>query len=85
MLISPETNLLREVNMQPYPIPHPVVRPLAENKVGLAWFDSDLEFSFSRWVAIHSFVEKEDPEMSGYVFDDSLLLISFDEKGNGTN
>jgi hypothetical protein len=72
--------------MQPYPIPHPVVRPLAENKARLAWFDSDLEFSFCRWVAIHSSAEKEDPEMSGYVFDDSLLLISFvDEKGNGTN
>jgi hypothetical protein len=75
-----------EVNMQPYPISDPVGRPVAEKNARLAWFNPDLESSFSRWVTIHSFVEKDDPELSGYVFDDSLLLVSFvDEKGNGTS
>ncbi len=69
--------------MQPYPISDPVGRPVAENKVRLAWFNSDLESSSSRWVVVHSFVEKDDRELSGYVFDDSLLLVSPDEKGNG--
>ncbi len=69
--------------MQPYPISDIVRRPQAEEKTRLAWFNTDLECSFSRWVATHSFVEKDDAELSGYVFDDSLLLVFPDEKGNG--
>lgn len=71
--------------MQAYPISDPVGRPKAEEKSRLAWFNSDLECSFGRWTVMHSFGEKEDPELSGYVFDDSLLFASFvHEKGNGT-
>lgn len=73
----------REVKMQSYPISDNVRRPQAEDKVRLAWFNSDLESSFGRWIETRSFVEKED--LSGYVFDDSLLLVSFvDEKGSET-
>lgn len=70
--------------MQAHPISDPMGRPQAEDKVRLAWFNSDLESSFGRFIETRSFVKKEDPELSGYVFDDSLLLVSFvDEKGMG--
>lgn len=64
--------------MQPYPIP--MGQPQAEDKSRLAWFNSDLECSFGRWLVTHSFVETKDQELSGYVFDDSLLLVSLDDK-----
>ncbi len=72
--------------MQAHPVSGPMGRSQAEDKVRLAWFNSDLECSLGRWVMTHSFVEKEDPELSGYVFDDSLLLVSFvEDKGNRTS
>lgn len=72
--------------MRSYPISDTLSRPQAEDKARLAWFNSDLECSLGRWVTTHSFVEKEDSELSGYVFDDSLLLVSFvDEKENGAS
>ena len=70
--------------MQSYPISDTLSRPQTEDKARLAWFNSDLESSFGRFIETRSFVKKEDPELSGYVFDDSLLLVSFiDEKGTG--
>ena len=72
--------------MQSYPISDTLSRPQTEDKARLAWFNSELESSFGCWIETRSFVEKEEPEQSGYVFDDSLLLVSFvDEKGNGTS
>lgn len=71
--------------MQSYPVSEMKSRPQADENTRLTWFNSDLECSFGRWVVIHSRVEKEDPDMSGYVFDDSLLFASFvDEKDSGT-
>lgn len=64
--------------MQPHPIP--VGPPQAEDKSRLARLNSDLECSFGRLIVTHSFVEKEDPNLSGYVFDDSLLLASLDDE-----
>ncbi len=72
--------------MQAYPISDHMGRPQVEDKGRLVWSNSDLECSFNRWFMTHSFVEMEEHEKSGYVFDDSLLLVSFvDEKGNGTS
>jgi hypothetical protein len=70
--------------MQTYPISEPMGRTQAEDKVRLTWCNSDLECSVGRWFMAQSLDEKKDSEMSGYVFDDSLLLVSFvDEKGTG--
>ncbi len=63
--------------MQACEISDPVEWSQAEDKVRLAWSNSNLECNVSRWFMTHSFVEKQDPELSGYVFDDSLLLVSF--------
>jgi hypothetical protein len=72
--------------MQACAILDPVDRSQAEDKVRLVWSNSNLECSVSRWFMTHSFVEKQDHELSGYVFDDSLLLVSFvDGKGNGAS
>jgi hypothetical protein len=72
--------------MQSYPISDTLSRLQTEDKARLAWFNSDLGSSFGSFIQTRSFVKKEDPELSGYVFDDSLLLVSFvDEKGNGTS
>lgn len=67
--------------MQSYPRSDTLSPPQTEDKARLAWFNSYLECSLGRCVMTHSFIEKKDPELSGYVFDDSLLLVSFvDEK-----
>jgi hypothetical protein len=39
-------------------------------------FDSAHEFSLYRYLEVRRMVEAEDEELSGYVFDDSCLLIS---------
>jgi hypothetical protein len=72
--------------MQAYPISDPMGRPQAEEEAHLVWSNSNLECSVGRWFMTHSFVEMEDRELSGYVFDDSLLLVAFvEEKGNGAS
>jgi hypothetical protein len=69
--------------MQAYPISDPMGWPQAEEEGHLVWSNSNLECSVGRWFMTHSFVETDGPELSGYVFDDSLLLVSFVEvKGN---
>jgi hypothetical protein len=53
-----------------------VVSPSAQNKPHPASYDSNQEFSLAHRLELIRLVEKEDRELTGYVFDDACLRVS---------
>jgi len=53
----------------------PVHSPQAEGKPRLSSFDSGPEFSLERVLAVYKLVEREDFDLEGYVFDDTILRV----------
>jgi hypothetical protein len=53
----------------------PVHPPQAEKRRRVNSFDSGQEFSLERLIATYKLVEREDSDLEGYVFDETLLFI----------
>ena len=62
----------------PYSVaPDLVATPQAHSKPILSSYDSDQEFSLVHWLEVRRLVElaeRDDRELKGYLFDDSLLV-----------
>jgi hypothetical protein len=58
-------------------LPDLVATPQAQDKPSLSSFDSGQEFSLEHWLEVRRLValaERDDRELKGYVFDDSLVV-----------
>jgi hypothetical protein len=59
--------------MQYLPL-HSVRQPMPQEKPHPASLDSSAEFSFDHLLEVVTLVEKEEFDLDGYVFDDSLVV-----------
>jgi hypothetical protein len=61
--------------MQSSSVLEPVHSPPPEERPRLTSFDSGQEFSLERLIATYKLVERENSDLEGYVFDETLLFI----------
>lgn len=61
--------------MQKSSVLEPVHPPHAKERPRVSSFDSGQEFSLERLIATYKVVEREDSDLEGYVFDETLLFI----------